>query len=350
MEGLSSHGSFLDNYLSDMVVRVFDGEVGLANSIIGLTPVGASGEGTLATIRFRALKRSTETLLKLKHAVLIDVDHVGVNPRVDGEARIVFSKDPIVYHDADGKEIRGLIIPEADPKVDFNDFMVLVEAFGTNVGSPAFDLRADLNADDRVDFSDFLIFTFDFGKIAVDAPASARPNKPAAPTGVNGAARMSLKLEEGSKDGQLVRLTAGLSRARALQGWGLTLRYDPSRFEFLEAVRPEEDLLEVAGASAPLLLVHQEAAGAVTLAGAISRGTAASGTGDLAVLIFRSRAASTQDAKFELYEGVLFDPDHLPNLAHAAQKLEIQQASIQQTRSGRFIRSLNLESGIFSSP
>ncbi len=350
VEGLSSHGSFLGNYLSDMVVRVFDGEVGLANSIIGLTPVGASGEGTLATIRFRALKRSTETHLKLNSAVLIDVDHVGVSPKVNGEATIIISKDPIVYHDAEGKEIRGLIIPEADPKVDFNDFMVLVEAFGSNVGSPAFDLRADLNADDRVDFSDFLIFTFDFGKIAVDAPASARPNKPATPTGVNGAARMSLKLEEGSKDGQLVRLTAGLSRARALQGWGLTLRYDPSRFEFLEAVRPEKDLLEVAGASASLLLVHQEAAGAVTLAGAISRGTAASGTGDLAVLIFRSRAASTRDAKFELYEGVLFDPDHLPNHAHVTQNLAVQQASIQQTRSGRSIRSLNLESGIFSSP
>ena len=78
VEDLVSAGSLLSNYLTDVTARVTDGDLGLVNSIIGRTPIGASGGGSLATVRFRAISRSAETRLALSEALLIDVEHVGL--------------------------------------------------------------------------------------------------------------------------------------------------------------------------------------------------------------------------------------------------------------------------------
>ena len=176
VEDVVSWGDFLERYLTDPAARAWQvddrAEVGLVNSIMGRTALGASGDGTLAVVRFRVVGRAAQTRLTLIDAMLIDVDHAGVRPKLNGEATLTLSKDPILYHDADGNPIRGLLLADADPKVDFNDFLLLAGAFGWQTGDTGYDLRADLNADDRVDFADFLLFSKDFGKVAVDAPSS----------------------------------------------------------------------------------------------------------------------------------------------------------------------------------
>ena len=320
---LNTSGSLLDNYMTDLSGKMVDGELGLVNSIIGRTPVGASGEGTLATVRFRAISRSSETVVKLSDAMLIDVDHTSEKPKVSGEARIVLSKDPIVYHDAQGAEIRGLILADADAKVDFNDFVVLVQAFGTSSGETGYDLMADLNGDDKVNFADFLLFSQDFGKEAVDAPSALRATKPVVLEGVNQDAQVSLGVVGNARMGEELTLTATLSQSESVQGWGLSVKYDPEQYEFVDAVAPQENLLTSQGGSTPVFLVHQDGEGQVSVANAVSEGAAGSGEGVLAVLRFRPKGEFEQ-GMFEVYDGILFDTNQLSNRAYADAALEVR--------------------------
>ncbi len=245
-------GSLFENYTADMGGRVREGDFGIVNSILGLTPVGASGEATLATVRFRAISRSSETMLELTDALLIDVDHEGAKPELAGEAMIVLSNDPIVYHDAAGQTVHGLILADADPKVDFNDFVAFAQSFGTSAGMEAYDMRADFNGDDTVNFADFVMLSQSFGKVAVDAPSARRAGKSVAPAGVNTNATMTLQVDGEARMGELLTLNAQVGQTQALMGWGLTVQYDPTMYEFVEASAPEGNLLESAGASAPL--------------------------------------------------------------------------------------------------
>jgi hypothetical protein len=296
-----------------------DGKLGLANAIIGKTPYGASGEGTLATIRFRAINRGGEATLKLSDAMLINVENLEATPQVNvTDMVIALSKEAAIYHDADGNEIRSLILPEADNKVDFNDFLLLAQNFGSSVSDDTFDLRADLNGDDAVNFADFLIFSNDFNKVAVDAGTANRAGKltPQAP-GVNTKAEVSLKVNGDAKIGEQLVVNVDLSDASALSGWGVTVGFDADQYEFVEAITPEGDLLSGAGSDTPVFLVHSSELGQVSLANAVTGDGSATGSGVLAQLVFRPKG-EFEDTRFEVFEGVLFDPNRLENPAIGA--------------------------------
>ncbi len=342
VDNIMSGGSLLQDYLTSMAGKLLTGEIGLVNSIIGQTPLGASGEGTLATIRFRAISRASETRLFLSDALLIDVDHISAKPKVSGEVTVVLSKDPIVYHDADGVEIKGLILAETDTKVDFNDFVVLAKAFGTSAGSPGFDLRADLNADDMINFADFTLFAADFGRVAVDAPSSGWVTKPTAPNGANPEAEISLKVEGEAKMGQDIKIVADLSQANAVQGWGLSLKFDPTLYEFVEATAPEAGLLGTSGATTPLFLVHQDGPDQISLGSAIASGEAATGEGSLAILTFRPKT-EFEEATFEVFSGVLFDPDQGSNPLVMREGLSVQLAPAQFALNQNYPNPFNPE-------
>ena len=316
-------GSLFENYTADMGGKVREGDFGMVNSILGQTPVGASGEATLATVRFRAISRSAETKLELTDALLIDVDHEGATPELAGEAMIVLSNDPIVYHDAAGQTVHGLILAETDPTVDFNDFVAFAQAFGTSAGMEAFDLRADFNGDDTVNFTDFVMLSQSFGKVAVDAPSAKRAGKLVAPAGANVDATMTLQVDGEARMGEMLTLNAHVGQAQALQGWGLTVQYDPTMFEFVEANAPEGNLFQAAGASDPLFLVHSNNPGEVTLASAVGGNLAAAGEGSLAQLVFRP-IGEFEDATFDIANGIVFDPSQLTNPAGVAEVLEVR--------------------------
>ncbi|MFT5365810.1 MAG: hypothetical protein ACI8V2_000751, partial [Candidatus Latescibacterota bacterium] len=165
-----SNGSLFEWYLHDMGVKINRvNDMGFVNSIIGQTPYGGSGEGTLATVRFRVIDRGGETSLKLTDAMLIDVEHKEFVPKFGEMMLVSLSNDAAVYHDANGNEIHSLILAGEDNKVDFNDFVLLAQHFGTSSSDEGYDIRADINGDDLVNFADFLLFTQDFGKVAIDA-------------------------------------------------------------------------------------------------------------------------------------------------------------------------------------
>ena len=337
-----SSGDLLGDYLTNLGGKILKGEFGLVNSIVGKTPLGASGEGTLATVRFRAISRATETRLALGEVILIDVEHIPVNPKVDGEALITLSKDPIVYHDAEGGEIKGLILAGDDAKVDFNDFVALVKTFGKNANSEGYNLMADLNGDDKVDFKDFVIFSADFGKVAVDAPAVYMAAKRA--PGANGDAQVSLRLNGVARMGELITLKADMSGVSDLKGWGLTLKYDPQQYTFVEAKSPQTNLLTADGATAPVFLVHQDQEGTITLANAISQGSGVTGEGSLAVLTFRPKG-EFENALFEVADGLVFDADDLTN-ALFANDLEVKLAPASFALNQNYPNPFNPETTI----
>jgi len=303
-----------------------DGKMGFANAILGETHYGASGEGTLATIRFRAIARGGETSLKLSEALLVNVENLGATPQVDAQDMVIaLSSAPAVYHDVNGKEIRGLILADVDAKVDFNDFVLLAQHFGTSVEQETFDMRADINGDNLVNFADFILFTQDFGKVAVDAPAATRASKISPATGANnptaaGAnsqASVSLKLDGQAKMGENLVVDVDLSQATALVGWGVTVDFDATQYEFVEAIAPEGNLLALSGQNTPVFLVHSDQDGRVSLANAIAGDGVASGEGSLARLVFRPKG-EFEESRFEIFEGVLFDPSRLENIASSS--------------------------------
>ncbi len=214
--------------------------------------------------------------------LLIDSEHAVFEPRLTGSLALVVEGSVTIYHDATGAEIKGLIAADVDPRVDFNDFLHFSQAFGATASDVSYLQGADLDGDGRIGFVDFLLFSANFGRIAVDAPSSAAA-KPATPA--QGTGRMSLRVGDDG-DGRLT-LRATLEGAEDVRGWGFTLSFDPSQFEFVGARAPRVSLLESNGAYAPLFLVHDEAPGRVVLGSAITEGRSTAGDGPIAEMVFR---------------------------------------------------------------
>jgi len=320
VDNIVSNGSLFEWYLHDMAGKIVeDGKLGLANAILGSTPYGASGEGTLATVRFRVIDRGGEACLKLSDAMLIDVENLEAKPQVNAQDILVsLSNDAAVYHDADGNEIHSLILAGEDNKVDFNDFVLLAQHFGTSSSDEGYDIRADINGDDLVNFADFLLFTQDFGKVAIDAPSATRASKVTPKqAGANNQAEMSLKIDGLAKMGEDLVVEVDLSQATALSGWGVTVGFDATQYEFVQATAPEGHLLSGSGNDAPIFLVHSDKTGQVSLANALTGDGVATGEGSLARLVFRPKG-EFEDVRFEVFEGVLFDANRLENPASSA--------------------------------
>ena len=60
-------------------------------------------------------------------------------------------------------------VPDFDENgtVDFPDFLLFVDKFGSKQGDETYEDRFDLDSNGAIDFSDFLSFVNDFGKISL---------------------------------------------------------------------------------------------------------------------------------------------------------------------------------------
>ena len=217
------------------------------------------------------------------------------------------------FFTAGGEPVWIINLTDATPLTeDFTDFLAFAMAWKKSKGESGFNIQADIDEDGIVDFPDFLAFAQAFGKTAV-APASTKPVVVPARPGVNDNAELSLNLgSDRVLVGQTVAVDVSLANVKALQGYGLVLTYDATKFEYVGAAAAEEDLLKSAGGETPLFLEQAEA-GQVTVANAIVSGGTASGGGMVATLTFKVLSEFEDKTRFEIAEGVVFDPNQLTN-------------------------------------
>ena len=225
-----------------------------------------------------------------------------------------------LFADADGNPVfvvkldrYGAMTPLV---VDFEDFIAFTMAYNKSEATTTREewrvfIQADLNDDTMVDFNDFILFFGSYGKEAT-GPAGKSLVTPV--LGVNEAAELSLRLgSDRVVAGENMFVDVSLANVQALMGYGFVLHYDAETFEFVEAVPATEDLLASTGGETPLLRGWSPEAGQVHVMNAIVNGSEVSGDGDIVRLVFRVLRDFKDNARFEIADGLVFDPSQLAN-------------------------------------
>ena len=238
------------------------------------------------------------------------------------ELEIVFVEGPAKpartsYVDADGNPV--YLISDADMMVGVDDFLALVAAFGSSKGDDNYNAQADVDDNGMVNVDDFLEFITSFGRTAVGPATKPLVLAP----GINENAEFSLSLgSERVVAGELVAVDVSLANVAALVGYGFALNYETDKFEFVSVAPADEDLLKSTGGET--LFHHIVADGRVTVANGLYNGTAVSGGGDVVRFVFRVLREFEDNARFEIADGLVFDPSQLQNPAVVAGVLELQ--------------------------
>ena len=251
-------------------------------------------------------------------AVLVTVtamDGTNMTPSVPLVVELIPTRKPFV--DADGGPVyvvkldrHGAMTPLL---VDFEDFIAFTMAFNTDETHENWRVfvQADLNDDKMVNFDDFILFFSSYGKEAT-GPAGKSLVTPV--LGVNENAEFSLRLgSDRVVAGENMFVDVSLANVQALMGYGFVLHYDAEKFEFVKAVPAAEDLLKSAGGETPLFSGWSDEAGQVRVMNAIWNGSEVSGGGDIVRLVFRVLRDFEDNARFEIADGLVFDPSQSAN-------------------------------------
>ena len=200
--------------------------------------------------------------------------------------------------------------------VDFEDFVAFTMAFNKSEATSTREewrvfIQSDLNDDTVVNFDDFILFFGSYGKEAT-GPAGKSLVTPV--LGVNESAEFLLRLgSDRVVAGETMFVDVSLANVQALMGYGFVLHYDAEKFEFVEAVPAAEDLLKSTGGETPLFRGWSDEAGQVRVMNAIWNGSEVSGDGDVVRLVFRVLRDFEDNARFEIADGLVFDPSQLAN-------------------------------------
>ena len=131
-----------------------------------------------------------------------------------------------VAFDSKGVAVQGLF--GADSQVGFDDFFIFADHFGQLGGGTGYDPAFDLAPNNQIDFFDFFVFADNFGRVAVGAskvvPLAA---------GLNDNARIDLAAEALPRVGEEMVVSVSLADFVELKGYGFTVSYDPTTFEFI---------------------------------------------------------------------------------------------------------------------
>ena len=211
------------------------------------------------------------------------------------------------YVDANGDPVYLIYAGDApsDMTVGVDDFLALVAAFMSSMGDDNYNAQADVNDDGGdVDVADFVEFITSFGRTAVGPATKPLVLAP----GINENAEFSLSLgSERVVAGELVAVDVSLANVAALMGYGFALNYETDKFEFVSVTPADEDLLKSTGGET--LFHHIVSDGQITVANGLFNGTAVSGGGDAVRFVFRVLREFEDNARFEIADGLVFDPE-----------------------------------------
>ena len=113
-------------------------------------PVSVEG-----TYRYKVLSKDSDNLSE---------QIIGSGTAADRRRTVVIG-EPEVPRDVEGRPVRGLF--NDDSVVDFDDFFLFADNFGTTFQQGVFDPLFDLDGNGSVNFDDFFIFADSFGREAV---------------------------------------------------------------------------------------------------------------------------------------------------------------------------------------
>ena len=207
-------------------------------------------------------------------------------------------------------------------KVDFFDFVTFASAFEKSPGQPGYTVQADTNDDGSVDFADFINFASCFN---VEVSGAMKRAVATRTPGVNDNVELSMSLDsERVVAGETISVGISLANVEALTAYGLSLSYDPSRFEFVEAVAADEELLKSTGGDTPLFKTFQSRAGELQIANAVVHGTSVSGEGPILNVTFKVLGEFEDMARFEIADGIVFDAESHSNPVVTLGALEVE--------------------------
>jgi hypothetical protein len=190
----------------------------------------------------------------------------------DDVSRDVFAAD-------DEKAVEGDF--DSGGFVDLNDFFMFAGSYGSSEGDAAYYAVFDIAAEfGTIDVNDFFAFAAKFGT-STGSIAKAVPTR----MGANLETILAMSVLRDEAQEFMVRVT--LDKATDLAGYGFTVRYDASVFEFDRAVVTDLNILTSNGALTAPLLVVSKRPGELVLANAIRSGETVVGEGLAADLSFK---------------------------------------------------------------
>ena len=221
------------------------------------------------------------------------------------------------YVDADGNDVYNVA---GSLEVDATDIFAAIDAFATSEGDDDYNAQADVDGDGDVELDDLLAIAGHWGRVAVGPATKPIVLLP----GINENAEFSLSLGSARVvAGELMAVDVSLANVEALMGYGFTLNYETDKFEFVSVAPADEDLLTSTGGDTPLFH-HIVADGQVEVVNGMVNGSAVSGGGDIVRFVFRVLREFEDNARFEIADGLVFDPSQLQNPAVVAGVLELQ--------------------------